>query len=278
MNKKTEALFSKRQIRFLRVYDLPQVELYQGTQVTAPNPRHEHQVFGLSVGEAGVGIHQTRKEKFHVTPGSLIVVNIGEAHSGGVPDGHHYSSRSIRIDPIMLNTLIGQITGHQKDTLLLSQPVVHDPELAQSILNLYEILVNSRSRLSKEYLLLDILAKLYSRHSREDIIPTILGNERNPVSRVCDYLKDCFNENVSLDKLAEIAALSPFHLARVFVKETGVPPHSYQLQIRLKKATDLLAAGRPIAEVALETGFCDQSHFQRAFKKKFGITPGQYNQ
>ena len=79
-----------------------------------------------------------------------------------------------------------------------------------------------------------------------------------------------------MDKLAEIAGLSPFHLSRIFAKEVGVPPHSYQLQIRLKKATDLLALGRPIVEVALETGFCDQSHFQKAFKKKFSITPGEY--
>jgi transcriptional regulator GlxA family with amidase domain len=62
----------------------------------------------------------------------------------------------------------------------------------------------------------------------------------------------------------------------VFAKEVGVTPHIYQIQVRLQKATELLATGCSIAEVALATGFCDQSHLQKLFKKKFGITPGQY--
>lgn len=50
----------------------------------------------------------------------------------------------------------------------------------------------------------------------------------------------------------------------------------YQVQLRLNKALELLRSGKPVNEVALETGFFDQSHFTRAFKKKFGTTPGQY--
>ncbi|HEY3425822.1 MAG TPA: AraC family transcriptional regulator [Negativicutes bacterium] len=263
-------------IRFLRVKDLPNIELYQAVDVSRLVSRHIHWVFSVSVGETGAGVHETKQGKHYVTPGSIVVVNAGETHSGGVPDGYTYSSRSIRIDPILLNALMYEITGRQYDTLHLQQPIIYNQALAQQIISVHRVLSEPSSRLEKECLLLDIFAQLCVRYSGEGIKSTVIGNERSPVSRVCEYLQDCFNDNVSLEQLATIARLSTFHLSRVFTKETGVPPHTYQLQIRLKKATDLLAAGKPLADIALETGFCDQSHFQKAFKKKFGITPGQY--
>jgi AraC-like DNA-binding protein len=233
-------------------------------------------VFSLSVGEAGIGIHETKLEKYCITPGSIVVVNADTTHSSSVPSGSTYSSRSIRIDTVLLGSLIQEISGQRHDRLALKQPVIYNQTLAQQILGLHNLLADSTSRLEKESLLLDTLAKLYTHYSCEGIKPVVIGDESTPVSRVCEYLQDCFNENVSLGQLASIAGLSAFHLAHVFTKEIGVPPHTYQLQVRLKKATDLIAYGKPLAEAALETGFCDQSHFQKAFKKKFGISPGKY--
>ncbi|MDF2874928.1 MAG: rhaS 3 [Sporomusa sp.] len=263
-------------IQFLRAKDVPGLELYRSASVTRAVSRHIHRVFSLSVGEGGVGIHETRQGKQYITPGSILVVNVDETHSSSVPGGYTYSSSSIRIDPILLSTLLLQITGRQHEAIHLQQPVIYNQELAQQIRILHRLLGEAGSRLEKEWLLLDTLAKLYARYACEGLKPAAHGNESTPVSRVCEYLQDCFNKNISLEQLAVVAGLSAFHLSRVFTKEIGVPPHTYQLQIRLKKATDLLAAGKPLVEVALATGFCDQSHFQKAFKRKFGITPGQY--
>lgn len=238
--------------------------------------RHIHRVFSLSVAEAGVGIHETRQGKQYLTPGCILVVNVDETHSSSVPAGYTYSSRSLRIDPVLLSTLLQQITGRRQETIQLQQPVIYHQALASQIRSLHSSLGEAGSRLEKEGLLLDTLAKLYACYAREGLKSAAPGKEDTSVSRVCEYLQDCFQENVSLAQLAAIAGLSPFHLARVFTKETGVPPHTYQLQVRLKKATDLLAAGKPLVEVALATGFCDQSHFQKAFKRKFGLTPGKY--
>lgn len=265
-----------KKVHFSRITDLPRLELYRTTNVAAFAPRHVHWVFSLSVAEAGVRIHETKQGKHWVIPGNIVVVNLGEMHCGSAPDGCKSSTQSLRIDPVMLSSLVEQVSGRGLDTIHFSQPVIDDPELFRQILNLCTTLSDSTPKLEKECLMLDVFAKLCERHLRDGITPGTLGNERTPVDRVCEFLQDCYNENVSVHRLGAIAGLSPFHLSRVFSKYTGVPPHTYQAQIRLKKATDLLASGMSIAEVASETGFCDQSHFQRAFKKKFGITPGQY--
>jgi AraC-like DNA-binding protein len=96
------------------------------------------------------------------------------------------------------------------------------------------------------------------------------------VKRARDYIEACYDENISVRKLASIACLSPFHFIRVFQAQTGMPPHAYLMQTRVRKAKALLARGRQIVDAAYETGFVDQSHLTRHFKRTLGYTPGQY--
>ena len=264
-------------IQFCRVKELPGLELYRGIDIARRVSRHVHWVFSLGICEAGMRIHETKKEKYRVTPGSITVVNPDESHSNGVPAGSVYTSRAIRLDPLLLRSSMEQICGQPLDHLLFPHPVMNSPQLARRIMHLYHILDVSPSRLEKEDVFWEVMAALSSRCAFRQPESAPPGNEKTPVARVCEYLQDCFHENTSLESLASIARLSPFHLSRVFTKEIGVPPHAYQLQVRLQRATGLLASGKPLAEIALETGFCDQSHFHKAFKRKFGISPGQYN-
>lgn len=266
----------KRQIRFMRIKDLPGVELYQGVEVTQLTSRHVHWVFALTVGEAGVGIHQTTKGNYVVNPGKIALTNYGESHSSETPAGFKFSSRTIRIDQVLLERLLYQITGHNLDRICLPQPVINDKDLALSLLHLHSVLSTSTEKLEKECRTLNVLAKLYAHHMLKEPVSQPSRLEYAPVRHVCEYIKSCYYSNISLNKLAEIAGFSPFYLTKVFTKQIGVSPHEYHLQIRLKKATDLLALGKSPTEVAFEVGFCDQSHFCKAFKKKFGVTPGQY--
>ncbi len=266
----------KSNVRFSRFKGLPGLELHQRIDTDCAVSRHVHWVFSLSAVDAGVRMYTTKKGKYCVTSGNIFVVNLGDVHSSSVPAGYKCSNKSMRIDPGLLRSINMQITGNLYETISLRQPVIHDMELSRHIFDLHRVMGKSPESLEVECRILDIFSMLYERHSQQGKNPGVFGKEHIRVCRACEYLQDRFNENISLNELADFAGLSPFYLSRVFTQAMGVPPHTYQLQIRLKKATDLLAAGRPIIEVALETGFCDQSHFQKSFKKKFGITPRQY--
>ncbi|NEQ23209.1 MAG: helix-turn-helix transcriptional regulator, partial [Microcoleus sp. SIO2G3] len=124
--------------------------------------------------------------------------------------------------------------------------------------------------------LLWTLAQLITRHADSGCKFKSIGNESQPVKRVRDYLEANYTENVTLEQLSAVANLSPFYLLRTFRKQVGLPPHGYLNQVRLVRAKSLLAQGCQIAQVAHETGFTDQSHLTRHFKRMVGVTPGQY--
>ena len=117
------------------------------------------------------------------------------------------------------------------------------------------------------------IAQKYSRDataSRE----TSGGLTRRQVSQVVDFINERFSENLTLNTLAEVAKLSPFHFARLFKQSTGITPHQYVIQVRIGKGKEMLiSSGMPIAEVARQVGFCDQSHFGTHFKRAYGVTP-----
>ena len=79
----------------------------------------------------------------------------------------------------------------------------------------------------------------------------------------------------SLEDMAELACMSKYHLVRAFRREAGLTPHRFQLQNRVRKGQRLLGGPATAAEAAA-AGFCDQSHFDRHFKRLVGLTPADY--
>jgi AraC-like DNA-binding protein len=96
------------------------------------------------------------------------------------------------------------------------------------------------------------------------------------VRRAREFLHAHWNAPVRLAALAAACERSRYHLVRTFRDHTGLPPHTYQRHLRLARARRLLAAGRPVSGVALETGFADQSHFTLHFRRLYGVTPAAY--
>jgi AraC-like DNA-binding protein len=103
------------------------------------------------------------------------------------------------------------------------------------------------------------------------------GRTRN-LERARECLHDGDEDWVDLETLAREAGLSRFHLLRSFKERYGMPPHAYQVGVRIAKAQHMLRRRVPAAQVAAECGFTDQSHFTRHFKQILGVTPGRFVQ
>jgi AraC-like DNA-binding protein len=149
------------------------------------------------------------------------------------------------------------------------------PTLSLFFEHLFTRFTVSTSRLEQQELLLQAVSQLLL-SCTEDRGATDWRGERSAIQRVKAYLAEHYAEDVSLETLASIAHLSEFHLARLFRQIVGLPPHAYQIQVRLWHARKLLAQDFSVSYVAHETGFFDQTHFTHLFKRHVGVTPGIY--
>jgi AraC-like DNA-binding protein len=97
------------------------------------------------------------------------------------------------------------------------------------------------------------------------------------LDRACDYLHTHVEAPVSLDRLARVAGMSPYHLARSFKAAYGDAPTRFHQRLRMERAADELQSGRLSAGKAAERyGFSDQSSFSRAFRRHFRTSPAQH--
>lgn len=93
---------------------------------------------------------------------------------------------------------------------------------------------------------------------------------------VLRFMEENLAEPLTLAQLARICDLSVYRFATVFRQETGIPPHQYLCRLRILHAQELLRQGTSPATAAMESGFFDQSHLSRHFKRFCGLTPGRF--
>jgi AraC family transcriptional regulator len=99
------------------------------------------------------------------------------------------------------------------------------------------------------------------------------------LKRVLEYVQAELDSDIHLNDLAEVAGLSPFHFAKLFKRSTGASPHQYILQRRLERAKELLQQTTiGLSEISLQTGFADQSHLTKVFRRLTGVTPSKFRE
>jgi AraC family transcriptional regulator len=95
--------------------------------------------------------------------------------------------------------------------------------------------------------------------------------------RIVEFIQQHLEEDIGLQRLADLVNMSPYYFARMFKQSTGMTPHRYLMRQRIDRAKELLANRQfGVAEVAYSVGFASQSHFTVAFSRLVGITPGAY--
>lgn len=110
-----------------------------------------------------------------------------------------------------------------------------------------------------------------------EIKELLQGLTQRQISRLTDFILAHLNQDLSLSVLAQQVGFSPYHFARLFRQATGESPHQFVLRQRIERAQHLLKeADLPLAHIALESGFANQSHLTQAFKHHLGLTPAAY--
>lgn len=184
--------------------------------------------------------------------------------------------REFHCAPEALETIAKEIGDPFTAGRIFQSPFICNESICQRFLGFHTAMSSKPTAIEVSTRLREFVGEMIIRYGNRPAKTLRFGNERPAVRRVKDFLQSCYAENVSLEELARLANLSPFHLIRVFRKEVGLRPHAYQTRLRLGCAKALLAKGNTIGEAALSTGFFDQSHFTNHFRKVFGYPPGAH--
>jgi AraC-like DNA-binding protein len=146
-----------------------------------------------------------------------------------------------------------------------------DPRFRRAALALFARLEPGHDRLDRETALAELINVMADVALEGEAPPT--GIARGAVRRAKEILRFGFRKNLSLEQIAREVGLSKYHLIRAFDREVGTTPHRFLTEVRITHARRLMMRGLPTAQVALESGFCDQSHLNRCYRKTFGVPP-----
>jgi AraC-like DNA-binding protein len=103
------------------------------------------------------------------------------------------------------------------------------------------------------------------------------GQNASISDKVKKYISENYNRDISLNELANIVFVNPYHLAHTFKDETGSSPIQYLITYRIEVAkTLLLSTNSPISEIASIVGYPNANYFNLLFKKYTGYSPGKF--
>ncbi|WP_454759716.1 helix-turn-helix transcriptional regulator [Caulobacter segnis] len=200
------------------------------------------------------------------TEGPVLVYNPPDVvHRDRFVDGGGYFL-AVSFAPADWRALADAGRGAAIDALRLTGP----PARRAALRLTRSLLARDTETLSLEGLSLELASQA--------IMPTSDGDKRPSwLDRAETYIADTFDQPINVADLADIAGVHPVHLARGYRRWLGAAPGDRLRTRRLERAADLLMRGRdPIGEIALASGFCDQSHLNRQFVKAYGVTPGEF--
>lgn len=267
-------------IRVWRPAGVRGVEAHRGVGVARVVARHWHEEYQLCLVEDGPGDLVYRGARHETPAASLFVVHPGEIHANHAHERRGCSYRTLLVEPTVMRRAAADVFGREGSAPFIVAPVLFEPGTIRLFARLHaslEGVEGAASSLERESLLALFAARLVERFGERRVASSCAGElKRVGVARACEFLQEHYAENVSLGQLARLVGLSPFHFSRVFAAEVGMPPHAFQTQVRVARARALLAAGWPVAQAAAQTGFADQSHLTRHFKRLTGVTPGRY--
>lgn len=251
-----------------------QVEIYEFKGISQKFASHFHEGYVIGLIEAGEREFVCNNQKYTLVANDILLINPLETHGCeqfGDKDLHYFS---INISKDTMKRIMFEITGKESYPHF-NQSVIQQDDIICLLREFKELILNNHIDFKKEEVFLFLVEHLINTYA-EPVTIKEEGKETERIEMICDYLGKNYFRNISLDELSLLAGLSKYYLLRIFTKEKGISPHKYLETIRIEKSKKMLEEGIPIIDIALQTGFTDQSHFSNLFKSLIGLTPKAY--
>jgi AraC-like DNA-binding protein len=252
------------------------VDLLRARYVTHRYGRHAHETYTFGLIEAGVEEFEYAGRLFHATAGAVALLDPDVVHTGQAATPAGWSYRVLYPEVRVVTDVAAEL-GWPAGTPRFPQTVLYDERTAALLRSAHQA-AEYGDRLASSTLLRAALADLLRAHAAGG--PADDPGPARPAPAAVRAVRDLLHERLAdppaLAELAAMTGLSQFALLRAFRAATGLPPHAYLNQQRVRRARQLLDDGVQAADVAAQVGFADQAHLTRHFKRVVGVPPAAY--
>ncbi|ARB45086.1 AraC family transcriptional regulator [Alloalcanivorax xenomutans] len=238
---------------------------------------HWHDTYAIGLTEQGVQRFHLGRTRHESTPGKVILLEPGDVHDGHGPTPEGFTYRLLYIDPQWLHQRLGGLFEQRPDhyRMAFQDAMSSDVRLARAIGTAFDVMHHGDFRITRQAALDTLLERLTChvqwrrRPQPHPAMPLLAAKTR-------EFLHAHIAEDIGMDDVARALGCDRFRITRAFKAAFGMSPHAYLVQLRLVEARRLLARGETPAEVAAATGFADQSHLGRWFRRAYAMTPAYY--
>jgi AraC-like DNA-binding protein len=243
-------------------------------------PMHTHDSWTLLIVDEGVVRYDLERHQHGALTSLVTLLPPNVPHDGRSVRPEGFRKRVLYLEPTLLSS---ELTGAAVDN-----PALLDPVLRLRLRQLHDVLVWRTEDLEAQSRLLFITERLSEhltehrhRAGRGRLNPvgatgSALTRDPGLAGRLRELIDSRVPAGIGLDEAAAELGRHPTHLVRAFSREYGMPPHLYLTGRRVELARRHLLAGLPGAQVAVLSGFYDQSHLSRHFRRMLGVSPAQY--
>jgi AraC-like DNA-binding protein len=258
------------------------LSLFTAPAALHQHDRHAHDCLSVIMLTSGRKSYSIEGRRLPVHAGQIAIANPGEVHGCEYVGGQAWSHRTWYVSPQLLARVSAE-AGLKRPAEIghaVLDSAAHHAQLVQAHAAA-QAQGDGANELDREAAALAALMCLLTHFGSErpaavDSRSRGLRDPRSRVRRCTELINERWRERLDLAMLAHEAGVSAHHVIRNFQQVLHLTPGEYLRSVRLARGKQLIAQGQPLAEVALSTGFSDQSHFSRTFKRVHGFTPSAF--
>ncbi|GGX13923.1 AraC family transcriptional regulator [Aquimarina muelleri] len=254
---------------------LDNLELFKGSFTSHKFKPHFHESYTIIFMDYGVGDYSNDSSNFILSTGSILIFNPYEVHTGKPVNNSPWNFLTMYI-PIEIMKKAMDTLNLPIELPVFKENIINNKNLFKKGKAVFPDLIYKQHHPKSESLLLDFLKELIVRYAYTEIHNEPISEKFTAAKQIKEYIHTHYLEEVSTNDLSNLTGISEYGLIKSFKQHYQLPPHQYLVNLRIEKAKKLLAERLSATEVAYQSGFFDQSHFTRHFKKIIGMTPKQF--
>lgn len=251
---------------------------------------HSHEFYEIEFVLSGRGIHKVGSDQLETQPGDLFFTNIATPHAFCSLNSeeplvvYNLAFHANLLDNLQITMKNGEpnATGAARFIFskILSKPYIKLENVSEAENILEQMYREGREEKENfEGVLTGLLIELLNLMNISYKQTQAGRSSADYIKDVMSYIDNHYSEELTTEKLAGIAMMSPSHFCTVFKNKTGVTPNNYIVMKRLENAKELLEnSEHTVAEVSLMIGYESESYFRKIFKAHFGSSPKSYRE